>query len=177
MKNKDLIFSIFLLLLIFIAFIFFYTEVKSIFTFLISSYGIIGIILVVIIMDTIIQPISPDIIVFGATFGGANITTAIIAGLASCLAGSIGYFIGKKIGAKEFRKWFSEKHLIKGKELFDKYGILAIVVGALSPIPYSAICWTAGIYNMKYKHFLLTSLLTRVPRFFLMGLFGYLIGL
>ncbi|MBN1544212.1 VTT domain-containing protein [Candidatus Woesearchaeota archaeon] len=68
---------------------------------------------------------------------------------------------------------YGDKHLKKGQELFSKYGVYAVAVGAMSPIPYSAVCWTAGIYRMSYFKFILASIITRLPRFFLMGLIGY----
>jgi membrane protein YqaA with SNARE-associated domain len=79
------------------------------------------------------------------------------------------------MGSERFKERFGKNHLNKGKKLFDRYGIWAVIVGAFSPIPYSSICWTAGIYNMKFKPFIITSLLTRIPRFFLMGFIGYII--
>ena len=147
---------------------------KSTSTSLISSFGLFGLFMMIVLMDTIIQPISPDILVFGSTFGGASLFWAtLIGGLASCLAGVIGYHLGKRLGRDRFEKWFGEGHVKRGHYMFEKYGVWAVIVGALSPIPYSSICWTAGIYRMSFVPFLITSLLTRVPRFFIMGLIGF----
>lgn len=167
---------LFVLLIVFASFLFFYSELKEVSRVLIGSYGLFGLFVLVIIMDTVIQPISPDILVFSATFAGSNLFAAsLVGGIASCVAGVLGYSIGQIIGKEGFKKWFSAKHLKEGKILFDKYGIWAVLVGALSPIPYSSICWSAGIYHMDITKFILTSLLTRIPRFFLMGLLGFAI--
>lgn len=169
-----------ILLIILVFLLFFhpltYGFLKEKSTFLISNFGFLGLFIVVVIMDTIIQPISPDILVFGSTFGGANLwLAALIGGLGSCLAGTFGYLIGRGIGKEGFSRWFDKKHMDKGHELFDKYGVWAVMVGALSPIPYSSICWTAGIYKMPFVPFLITSLITRIPRFFIMGFIGFLL--
>ena len=130
-----------------------------------------------IIMDTIIQPISPDILTFGATFAGFNLTTAsLVGGIGSCIAGMFGYLIGHKVGAGSFTAWFGKEHLRKGETLFKKYGIWAVIVGALTPIPYSVVTWTAGIYKMNFLTFMITVICTRIPRFFVMGLIGYLLS-
>ena len=156
--------------------IFFQTGTKTFLRTLVSAYGYAGIFGLSIVMDTIIQPISPDILTFGATFAGFNLVIAsLVGGFGSCIAGILGYSIGHKAGADSFKAWFGEKHLHKGETLFKKYGTWAVVVGALSPIPYSAITWTAGIYRMHFPTFLITIICTRIPRFFIMGLIGYLL--
>jgi membrane protein YqaA with SNARE-associated domain len=171
-KNKFLFFAS--LISIFMLFFMFYQETKIIFITLVSIFGLSGLFIFVIILDTIIQPLSPDLLVFGSTFGGANLYSAsLVGGFGSVIAGILGYFIGKKIGAAGFRKWFGDKHLKKGKKFFKKYGIWAIIVGAISPIPYSSVCWAAGIYKMRFFPFLISSIVTRIPRFFLMGYIGY----
>ena len=176
MKNKELLPIILPVLVIFLGFVFFYSQIKSTSSLFISTYGLIAIFLVVIVMDTVIQPISPDILVFGATLGGADLlAVSLIGGLGSCVAGVFGYHLGKNLGSDKFEKKFGKKHLDKGQALFNKYGIYAVIVGAFSPIPYSSVCWVAGIYGMSIKPFIITSVFTRVPRFFLMGLLGAVI--
>jgi len=162
--------------LTFILSILFYHQIKSAFVYVVSTTGFAGLFVLTLIMDVIIQPISPDILVFGSTFGGASLLWAtVVGGLASCLAGIIDYFIGRRLGEDGFKDWFGEKHLKSGKKLFSKYGILAVVIGSLSPIPYSAVCWSAGVYQMRALPFMLTIFIVRLPRFFLMGLIGHLL--
>ena len=45
-----------------------------------------------------------------------------------------------------------------------KYGIWAVIVAAITPIPFSPVCWIAGMLEMDYKQFLVASL-WRIPRF------------
>ncbi|MBW2968302.1 VTT domain-containing protein [Candidatus Woesearchaeota archaeon] len=160
--------------IVFVLFIIFYSLLKNFAALLVSTYGFLGLFLLVVLMDTVIQPISPDLLVFGSTFGGANLVGAsLVGGIASCCAGTLGYLIGLLLGKDGFRRWFGERHLKKGHQLFEKYGVWAVLVGAWSPIPYSSICWSAGIYRMPFLQFMIVSVLTRIPRFFVMGLIGY----
>ncbi len=159
----------------FVLFIIFKSEVKIFAQNLFKHYGFLGLAGFVIIMDTFIQPISPDLIIAGSTLGGANLVfAALIGGVSSLIAGVIGYNIGKRLIGKRKKSSYSSNNLLKGKILFRKYGIWAVAIGALSPVPYSAICWSAGAYGMLFRKFLITSFCTRIPRFFIVAIFGSL---
>jgi len=174
MKNKYLIFTLFILF--FLSFILFYSEIKQVATVILSTFGLTGVFIVTMILDMLIQPISPDMLAFSSSFGGISpYFVVLVAGIASCTAASIDYFFGRKLGAKGFKKWFGEEHLDKGQQLINKYGVLGVIVGALSPVPFSAVCWAAGIYHMKFNKFILTCLLTRIPRFCVMALLGFIL--
>ncbi|MBT7902515.1 DedA family protein [Candidatus Woesearchaeota archaeon] len=176
MNKTEMTFLGIAILCVFVTAVFFYSEFKLVSNNLIQTYGLIAVFFLVIIMDSFIQPISPDIFVLGATLSGHNLIAAsLVGGIASCIGGIIGYQIGKQIGKRKFKKWFGKDHLEKGKTIINKHGIWAIIVGAFSPIPYSSVCWVAGIYKMKFPVFVITSILTRIPRFFFMGYIGFLI--
>ena len=174
-KRNTLILLV-VILIFFVLFLIFRNQIKDFIEIFITHFGLFGIFITSMIMDTIIQPIGPGILVVTATFGGANyILVSLVAGVGSCCGGVFGYFIGKKIGSERFKKIFGSRKFEKSANLFEKYGVLAVIVGAISPIPYSGVCWTAGIYNMKFSYFLLTSLIVRIPRFFVVGLIGSLL--
>jgi len=132
----------------------------------VASYGLFGVFILSFIMDVIIQPLSPDLVVFGTTLlRNQPFTVALAAGLGSVLAGTTDYYFGRKYGTRSVSRYISKKTMQKGNTLFARWGTLAVIVGALSPIPYSAICYLAGTYRMNLKVFLFTSLATRIPRF------------
>ncbi len=171
-KHVLLIVSI---LIIFALSIIFLNELKAASRKLFSLYGLAGVAAMVFMMDIVIQPVSPDVVIISSTLGGANLLrAAIVGGGGSVAAGIAGYFFGKKIGSKGLRIFFSPRHFEKGETLFKKYGLWAVAAGALTPVPFSAVCWSAGIYKMKFLIFVLTSVLTRITRFFIMGWVGYL---
>ena len=47
--------------------------------------------------------------------------------------------------------------------LFAKYGYYAVAIGAMSPIPFSLLCYVAGLYKVPYRIYALLVLM-RVPR-------------
>ena len=128
--------------------------------------GYLGLFLCAAVLDMLVQPVFPDIFLVSYILGGADFfASVVVCAAGSATGGSLGYLFGYLFGTKGFKKWFGKRHLSKGKKLFEKYGVLAVVVAALSPFPYSAISWMAGIYDMKYSTFLITSLCSRFGRF------------
>ncbi len=174
MKIKHILLIV-VILSIFALSIIFLNELKAVSRKLFSLYGLAGVVAMVFVMDVVIQPVSPDVVIISSTLGGANLLrAALVGGAGSVAAGIAGYFLGKKIGSKGLKNFFSPRNFEKGVALFKKYGLWAIAAGALTPVPFSVVCWSAGIYKMKFPIFILKSVLTRFPRFFVMGWVGYL---
>jgi len=140
------------------------------------EYGYLGI-FIISFTESIIQPIPPDPFITGATAFGLNLfLSAFIAAIASILGGSVGYFLGKTLGEPVAKKFIKDKYYQKGEELFNKYGIYAVLIGALTPVPYKVICWMAGIFEMNFTKFLIASFIGRFPRFFAVAILGQFIG-
>lgn len=90
------------------------------------------------------------------------------------IASAIGYHIGKKIGYPVLRFFASEEILDKAHKLFEKWGVLAVAVGAFVPfVPYTIVVFLGGITKMDFKKFMISGFLGRVPRY-VIG--GYLIA-
>lgn len=72
-------------------------------------------------------------------------------------AGVVGYYIGSIF---IFTAWFGRfktKYLHKYEKLLLQYGGFLIFVGAMTPLPYSAICMLVGAYNYPFSKFLFYS--------------------
>lgn len=90
------------------------------------------------------------------------------------LASAFGYHIGKKIGYPVLRYFASEDILDKAHKLFEKWGVLAVAIGAFVPfIPYTIVVFLGGITKMDFKKFMIAGFIGRVPRY-IIG--GYLIA-
>lgn len=85
------------------------------------------------------------------------------------VASALGYFVGKKIGYPVLRYFSSEKVLDKAQKLFDKWGVLAVALGAFTPVPYTIVVFLGGISKMDFKKFILAGFLGRFPRYFIGG--------
>lgn len=85
------------------------------------------------------------------------------------LASMLGYFVGMKIGYPILRYFSNEAVLEKARKLFDKWGVLAVAIGAFTPIPYTIVVFLAGINKMNFKKFMVAGILGRVPRYIIGG--------
>lgn len=79
-------------------------------------------------------------------------------------AGMLGFYIGKTFSKTELYKKFHDKYLNRYDKQLKRYGVYLVLVGAVTPIPFSAMCMLAGSVNLNYKNFLLISI-SRVARF------------
>ncbi|HMP99866.1 MAG TPA: hypothetical protein PKC24_08800 [Cyclobacteriaceae bacterium] len=89
----------------------------------------------------------------------------------SYISGVIGYFIGKNFSKTEVYKKLHMKFLYQYDHPLLKYGGYLVFVGAVSPLPFSAVCMLAGSVNFNYRNFLLISV-ARILRF---AVYGYLV--
>ncbi|MEP2773835.1 MAG: hypothetical protein ABJH05_16905 [Fulvivirga sp.] len=84
-------------------------------------------------------------------------------------AGVLGYFLGS-ILKRRLPQFFS-KYILKYKNTLNRYGGLLILVGAITPIPFSAICMLVGSTNYNFPRFLLIA----SARFLRFGLYSFTI--
>jgi len=69
-------------------------------------------------------------------------------------AGILGYWVGKWLNRTSLFRKFYKKSFFKYEKLFRKYGHFLIVVAAVTPIPFSAVCMITGSFYYPFKRFL-----------------------
>lgn len=122
---------------------------------------------VFIVSEVIFGIIPPEFFVkWSENHGLFNTYVANVALLAviSYLAGILGYYIGSKLGKAALFEPYFKKYIHKYKNLLRRYSGFLIVIGAVTPVPFSAICMLVGATNFNFNSFLLISL-TRFLRF------------
>lgn len=130
---------------------------------LIERFGYFGIAAGIFAADGFTMPIPPDFYLFVGVSGGANPWIVIIAGsVASIAGGMVSYAIGLTFSRSFFRKHFPNAQK-EGTRLVNNLGVAAVILAALTPVPFSVICVIAGSARMKFSTFVLASLF-RVPR-------------
>ena len=136
-------------------------------TWLVEEFGYPGIFVTVLLIDAFIVPLTPDLVIFVSVAGDMRPLIAVaFMSAASIIGGNIGYYIGRFLGHREFMRKFLGRKMKKGHYLTEKYGMGAVVLAALTPIPFSTICWTAGLLEMDHKKFVVATTY-RLPRFLL----------
>ncbi len=135
--------------------------------FLISTYGLIGIFIIIFLESGIFPPLPGDSLLFAAglyaAVGGFNIhTLTIIVFVASFLGIISGYYVGTHIQKLErysfFKKILKQKYIDQAHIFFEKHGKYAIILSRFVPIVRTFIPITAGIAKMNYSNFLKYSL-------------------
>ena len=88
---------------------------------------------------------------------------AILVFIAAVLGDSVGYSFGHKVGRKLFEKensrFFKKKYLEQTEEFYDKHGSVTIVLARFVPIVRTFAPIVAGAGKMHYKTFLIFNLI------------------
>lgn len=72
----------------------------------------------------------------------------------SFIAGVIGYYLGKGFSKTRLYRKIAYKYLNQYNKQLKRYGSFLVLVGALTPVPFSATCMMAGSVNIPLKEFL-----------------------
>ena len=116
--------------------------------------------------ESIIQPFPVDPILIASIAAGGNPHILLFyASLGAMLGAITAYVLGKYLGEPVFLKLFKKKYYQQGEKFFEKYGIYAVLLGAVTPIPFKVIAWLAGIFEMPFIPFLIMTFIGRVGRF------------
>ena len=98
---------------------------------------------------------------------------ASLATLTSVAGAVFGYYIGLFLFDQVAQPIIEFYHFLEKfiyvQQLFNKYGIWIIFIAGFSPIPYKIFTITAGVVGMPLLPFILTSLVARGARFFLVA--------
>ena len=77
------------------------------------------------------------------------------------------YSLARKGGEALMRRWFSERHVQRGLRIFQKYGMLAIIVPSLlpPPTPFKIFVLLSGVARVRRTTFLLAATVVRGIRY------------
>ena len=75
----------------------------------------------------------------------------------SYAAGVLGYYIGINASKISLLEPVMRKYVYRYKNTLNKFGGLLILVGAITPVPFSAICMLVGATNFPFSKFLLIA--------------------
>ncbi len=84
--------------------------------------------------------------------------------LISYAAGVLGFYIGRFFSKSPFYKAIHERWLKQYDQKLKTYGLYLVLVGAVTPVPFSATCMLAGSVNTPIDKFLLICI-SRIIRF------------
>lgn len=135
-----------------------------------DSLGFWGLSAVLFASDALTSPIPPDLVlVVIANSDGAQhwVQLTLLLGLVSMGAGSAGWWLGGHVGRTRWGRLMLKRVMRKRVKLVvERYGRMGVVLGALTPLPFSITCWLAGMVSMPYRVFWPAAAL-RIPRIML----------
>ena len=114
-----------------------------------TNYGLLGLALSVLLIDTYTPGFPIESFLFLALAAGGNwLEIAVIGGSASSLAGPLGYAHGALLDQRlAIHQRFNDRPWLAK---LKRYGALFVGFGALTPFPYSAINWTSGALRLPF---------------------------
>ena len=116
--------------------------------------GLIGVFVTVLVIDT--MPLTHEPILLLAWTGGLGFLPIwLTAGLASILSGALGWFLGSLFAHNAFVQRQCQRYRID--ILFQRYGVWAVAIAAITPFPYAIATWSAGAARMPFLQVLAGS--------------------
>ncbi len=127
-------------------------------------------------------PIPPDVMLIPMVLARREkaFWYATIATVTSVLGGMLGYAIGyhlyDAVGLPILKFYGKEGALDGFIQFVHEYGVPAVIVKGMTPIPYKVVTIAAGLAKMNLLHFTLASIAARAMRFYLVAGLLYFFG-
>ena len=121
-------------------------------------------------------PIDPLLIPMGVLQPNFAIFFAVVALISSVLGALVGYWIGKQFRSPVLRFFVSDSKIHKSELMFKKHGMWAILVAAVTPIPYKVFTILGGALKLPLKTFIWASIVGRGIRFLSLGILIFIFG-
>lgn len=80
------------------------------------------------------------------------------------IGGGIGYAIAYKLGRKALVNLAGKEDIDKGEQLMQRYGLWAVFIGGITPIPDFILGYLAGFTHMRFISFALCDAFARFLR-------------
>ena len=128
--------------------------------------------------ESIFFPIPPDALLIGMSLihPNAALLFAAVTTVSSVAGAVAGRWLGKRFGRPVLDRFVSSEKVDKVEALFNRYGVWAILIAAITPIPYKVFAITAGVLNMPQMPFIIASLIGRGARMLTVGALIFLFG-
>ena len=123
-------------------------------------------------------PIPPDVllITLGVSTPERALWFGLVCSLGSVLGGGFGYVIGLVGGRPLLYRFFSASRIHAVEAMYDRYNAWATGIAGLTPIPYKVFTIAGGAFKIRFRVFMLASLVSRSGRFMVEAVLLYFFG-
>jgi membrane protein DedA with SNARE-associated domain len=152
------------------------------FSVFLSSIGGLGVALLAVADSSFISlPEGNDLLIVVLSTGGSWGNMAYFVGmttLGSVLGCLLLYMLGRKGGNALLRRRFSERNVERAEGLFEKYGMLTVVIPSIlpPPLPFKIFVLSAGVFRLNTAKFLTAVVIGRTLRYSMWGILAVLYG-
>ena len=129
-------------------------------------------------LESIIIPSPVDPYLAAVVLARSNqwVQISLLTALASVIGGGVGWYLGFALQDVEAQIAMLLPERIAGEKVFSsvsaafaELGIMLVLIGAFTPLPYKIIAISAGLFGYGLLPFLLLSAVGRTARFLLVG--------
>lgn len=89
---------------------------------------------------------------------------SLLGAAGTCVGGAIGYYLAHRIGKRVLSNIACEEDIRKGEDLMNRYGVLAVFIGGVTPLPDFLLAYLAGFAHMNFLKFTLSDGIARLSR-------------
>jgi uncharacterized membrane protein YdjX (TVP38/TMEM64 family) len=134
----------------------------------VDRFGLVGLGAGMFWADTFSMPPPPIFYIeINATNESSHVVGMAVVSVASMIAGMCGYKLSALLSGRPFFRRRIDATRARMDRLFERYGFWAFMIASATPMPFSIMCYVAGVYRVKPKLFALV-LLFRIPRLLVM---------
>lgn len=130
---------------------------------------------IVAFVESSFFPIPPDILMIPMIIAAPTraFVIAAVATVASVLGGMFGYFIGAalfdSIGQPVLEFYGKGDKMAEFNQRFNDFGFWPVLIAGMTPFPYKVITIMSGWTGLPVMTFVITSIIARGARFFLVA--------
>lgn len=127
-------------------------------------------------------PVPPDVLLMPMIFADRSRAwrLATITTVASIIGAMLGYVVGAflfdAVAAPLLDFYGYTEKFGAFETYYQEYGVLIILIGGLTPIPFKVIAIASGVFGLNPLLFLATCIPARAPRFFVVAGLLYFFG-
>jgi membrane protein DedA with SNARE-associated domain len=147
-----------------------------------ASLGGLGVLLLAVGDSSFLSlPEGNDLLIVVLSAGGTWtrmaywVSMTVIGSVIGCF---ILYSVGRKGGQAILRKKFSPEKIERAEKIYNKYGILAVLIPSIlpPPLPFKIFVLSAGIFELSTPRFLSAVAVGRTIRYSMWGILAVLYG-
>lgn len=140
----------------------------------VEEFGLLGpLVLVLCMVIQMFMFVVPNIfLMIVAIISYGPLWGAVISFIGVFASSTTGYILGRWLGPVTAQKLMSAKTQREITAFIQRYGVLAIGITRISSLSNDSLSIVAGVLKMRYKHYILATLLGITPLIVLLAVYG-----